>query len=94
MSDQRDDDKPGLGKKGLAVIGGIASAVYLLNIPALPPDLLLDAFPIVGNLDELVASAMFLWSTRTLGLKPMGMLKAARERKRLKAATKELSDKA
>lgn len=90
MSD--DEDKPGIVKKGVAALTGIVSAIYLLNLPLVPelPDLL----PVVGNLDELAAAGVFLWSLRTLGIKPVAMLKGARERKRLKAATKELPEKA
>jgi hypothetical protein len=83
MSDETTtDDKPGLVKKGVALIGLAASTIFLANIPGLPPEIP-DITPIVGNIDEVFASALFLWSLRTLGLKPMQLLKGARKKKQL-----------
>ena len=44
-----------------------------------------------SSFDELLASAVFLWSARTLGLKPIDFLRGRKEQKRLAAAKRELS---
>lgn len=88
MSEEMQAKPSGL-KKVAALLSTLVGGVYLLNIPLIPPDLLPDV-PFIPHLDELVASAMFLWGVRTLGLKPRGILRGMRERKRLKAAKKEL----
>lgn len=89
MSEQNDDDqKPGLVKKGAAAVGLVASTIFLANVPMFPPEIP-DMLPLVGNLDEVLASAIFLWSSRTLGVKPIELLRGRRERKRLAAAEKD-----
>lgn len=88
--DQLDDDKPSMVKKVVAGVGLVASTVFLANLPFFPPEIP-DLVPLVGNLDELVASAIFLWSSRTLGIKPIEMLRGRKEQKRLAAAKRELS---
>lgn len=72
------DPPPGLGRKAIAVVGLAASTMFLANIPGLPPEIP-DLLPVVGNLDELLASAVFLWSAKTLGLKPLALLLAGRK---------------
>ncbi|MFZ9887061.1 MAG: hypothetical protein ACO3JL_06130 [Myxococcota bacterium] len=72
------DKPPGLGRKLMAVVGLVTSAVFLANIPGLPPEIP-DLLPAVGNLDELLASAVFLWSAKTLGIKPLALLLGRRE---------------
>ncbi len=90
--ERNDSDKPGLGMKLVAVGGLILSSVFLANVPALPPEIP-DLLPLVGNLDELLASAVFLWSARTLGLKPIDFLRGRKERKQLAAGKRELSER-
>lgn len=82
-----DDEKPGILKKIVAALGLVASSVFLANLPFFPPEIP-DIMPVVGNLDELLASAIFLWSARTLGIKPIHLLRARRERKQLEAGKK------
>jgi hypothetical protein len=84
-----DEKKPGMGMKVVASVGLAASALFLANLPMFPPEIP-DILPLVGNLDELLASAVFLWSARTLGIKPLELLRGRKERKRLAAAKKAL----
>lgn len=77
-----DDEKPGIVKKLAAVVGLFGSALFLANFKVFPPEIP-DLLPVVGNIDEFLASAVFLWSARTLGLKPIDLLRARKERKQL-----------
>lgn len=52
---------------GVAVIGALLSGCWLLNFSAGIVELP-DNFPIVGNLDEAAASAIFLGCLRYLGI--------------------------
>jgi len=64
-------------KRKLAVVTGVVSFIYLF-VPE-PTDLV----PFIGWLDEGVAGFMLLWSLKTLGLNPsglMGRLMPGRER--------------
>lgn len=78
------EEKPGIVKKGVAAIGLLVSATFLVNLPMFPPEIP-DVLPVVGNVDELLASAVLLWSARTLGIKPVLLMRARRQRKRLEA---------
>lgn len=82
MSDDS-DDKPGIVKKGAAAVAGVAAALYLLPIP----------LPFINWLDNVLAALVVAWSLRTLGLRPVKAVRDLRERKRLKAASKELPEK-
>ena len=85
MEEERGDKAPGILRKAAALVAGGASAIFLANLPGIPPEIP-DLLPVVGNLDELLASAILLWAGRTLGVSPGRLLEARRERKQLKAA--------
>ena len=83
--DEQADDKPGILKRCLAAVSGLLSALYLANLPAIPPEIP-DLLPLVGNIDEFLASAVLLWSLRTWGVRPSRLLMGGRARKELPAA--------
>ena len=85
MENERGEAPPGIIRKALAVVAGGASAIFLANLPGLPPEIP-DLLPVVGNLDELLASVVLLWAGKTLGISPRRMLEARKERKQLAAA--------
>lgn len=86
-SNETQTTQPSVLVKILAAISGLASGIYLANIPMLPPELLPDALPLVGNLDELLVAGVFLWSLRTLRIEPAKLLlDRIRARKQLKAS--------
>lgn len=89
MADEN-DEKPGIVKKLGAVVGLLASTLFLANLKVFPPEIP-DLMPLVGNLDELLASAVFLWSARTLGVKPMELLRGRKDKRQLEARKKTLS---
>jgi uncharacterized membrane protein YkvA (DUF1232 family) len=49
-----------------AVLGIIVGAIYLLNPGAGIIELIPDAIPLVGNLDEAGATALLLWGVQQL----------------------------
>ena len=55
-----------MGKKALAFIAAAAAVVYILNPTFGVYELLPDNMPIVGNLDEATATAIFIWGAKEL----------------------------
>lgn len=55
-------------RRGMITLGGILGLLYLLNPTAGIFELLPDALPIVGNLDEALAVTLLLASLREYGL--------------------------
>ncbi len=65
-------DAPAGKRSGcLGVAAVIAGAIYLLNPTAGIIELLPDTLPIVGNLDEVGATALVFWGLRLLGVDPL-----------------------
>lgn len=85
MQSDKGAGEPGFIRKAIAWLAGGASAVFLANLPGLPPEIP-DLLPVVGNLDELAASVVLLWATQTLGVSPRRWLQARRHRNALAAA--------
>ena len=56
------------GKKAIAVLGAGLSALYLLNPTAGLGELIPDIVPLVGNLDEVVATLVLMKCLTTLGI--------------------------
>ena len=64
------NDRPASGWSGyvLAAIGAIVSALYLANIGVGIFELIPDALPGIGNLDEVFFSALLIFCLRKLGI--------------------------
>lgn len=84
MHDESTSKSPGIFLKGVAWLAGSGSVLFLANLPGLVPEIS-DFLPVVGNLDELLASVVLVWSLKTLQISPRRMLQARRERKALAA---------
>lgn len=54
--------------KVLPIIGGIIGFIYLLNPTAGVFEVIPDALPIIGNLDEAAATILVLGALRALGI--------------------------
>jgi hypothetical protein len=74
--DEKEETKKTLGQKLAAVAGLGASAFYLLNK-------VIPIVPFLGSLDVLLALGVGAVSLRVLGIRPLAMLKARKERKQL-----------
>ena len=55
-----------MGKKTLAIIGSIASLIYIINPTFGVYELIPDNLPFVGNIDEATATAILIWGVRVL----------------------------
>ncbi len=76
MVEDKEEPKKTLGQKLVAVAGLGASAFYLLNK-------VVGLVPFLGNLDVLLALGVGAVSLRVLGIRPLAMLRARKERKQL-----------
>lgn len=55
-------------RKGLFTLGGLLGVLYLLNPTAGIFELLPDALPLIGNIDEALAATLILACLREYGL--------------------------
>lgn len=55
------------GRSLVAFIGGIIGIIYILNPGAGVIELIPDAFPVIGNLDEAAAIVLVLTAMRYFG---------------------------
>ncbi len=62
-------------KNLLVALAGLISLLYLINPGAGVFELIPDHFPIVGNLDEATAAAVFLAALRYFGVDLTGFLR-------------------
>ena len=64
------EERPASGWSGyvLAAIGALVSALYLANIGVGIFELIPDALPGIGNLDEVFFSALLIFCLRKLGI--------------------------
>lgn len=61
------------------LISGLLSAVYLSNIGAGIIEFIPDNIPVVGNLDEIIATIIFLKSVAYFGLGSSSLLMPKRD---------------
>lgn len=64
-----------------AGLGAVLSIAYLANIGAGVVDFIPDNLPMVGNIDEFIASAVLLACLSSLGLRPAQPMQKKRSNK-------------
>ncbi len=63
-------------KNIFVIITGLLSVVYLINPTAGIFEIIPDSFPIIGNLDEAAACALFIAVLRYFGIDLTGFLRS------------------
>lgn len=55
--------------KWAAIVLGLVAGIYLLNLGFGVVELIPDNIPLFGQIDEIVATAILLWSLEKFGIK-------------------------